>query len=611
MDTVGVDDDVVLTTVTVNVDVEESTVDGQEEDMQDIEDTEDMDGVHHRHHRESVDNDDMSEGNDFGVAGDPNARLPMTSPSPNVVGSGSGSRPGSGSGSGLSRTASGSGSGSRSGRRGGPESDSMNGHSSNNLRGGDHEGDGEGEDAYDEHEPGSGSKPLVSARLMQTTNARINSARALEEARGRVKHEDDIWWDQRGSKAYNIPRGNINKSLAHVTSKLHVATAATIFGQRDKANLEKVRPKPLPKPNPEATNPYKDATSKFLTQTTKAAQLGEWKTWKEKQREEELRLAEELAIKSAECKKVAQTSEKLLQTQDFKKVRKVKKDVDKREEGWKRISITDHSLSTSPRKSLLNEGLNGRGSPVQSPDKALPHSPKSLSGRSVASASGSKMNASSMSLSHPHSYEIWTQQMPAYKVYVPPPRPKSPTPCAFGSGSARSTTPTETRGRANTPTHTSTERSSSLGSTSTRGRDTDRSGGRGRSNSPNRTATAAHGSHSGVSRAAEARQRARNSVTNTPTHSVGPGFNDRSSPATPFDKIMPQNGSTPTTTTPGSQSNPFDSTAVLPDNVGATPNSNSNNINSATNSIGTPIAKSIKTSSAGQTQDDDALHEMY
>jgi hypothetical protein len=405
--------------------------------------------------------------------------------------------------------------------------------------------------------PGSPSKmhqQPVSARLLQTTHARINSARALEEARGRVRHEDDIWWEHRGHKAYQIPRGTLNKSLAHVSSKLHVPTAATIFGQRDKANMDKIRPKPLPKASQDACNPYKDVESKFLTATTKAVQTSEWRSYQESKRDEEEKLAAELAIKSAECRKVAQTSEKLLQAQDFKKTTKAKKEVDKREEGWKRVSITDHSLSNSPMRSLLNESpssLIAKSSSPQSPEKnGLPSSPKSTSGRSVASSSASKTAQSA-----PASYEVWTQQMPSYKMWVPPSRPKSPTPAGFGSSTPRATTPTEARGRSSTPTHSKTARSNSLGSTSSSmsllSTSTANDGRRSRGSSPGRGPnTPSNGAANGMSRAAAARQRvsAKNSLS-TPTAVTpsagggGPSFIDRSSPTTtPFDKVMQQQG---------------------------------------------------------------------
>lgn len=548
-------------TVTVNVDVEESTVDDREGD------------------RELVENDDMSEG-EFGVAG-------VTS----------------------------------------PQEPSQNGHSP--------------------------PKPLVSARLLQTTHARINSAKALEEGRGRVKHEDDIWWDQRGSKAYNIPRGNVNKALAHVTSKLHVPTAATVFGQREKADLTKIRPKPLPKPaNPEAINPHKDVQSKVFTATTKAIQSGEWKTFKERQKEEEAKAAEDAARQHAEAKKVTQTSDKLLQAPDYKRVAKPVKVVDKREEGWKRITIADqawqplpggtNSPSASARLSL-GGGAHSRSSPDLNASMTSPT--KSLSGtKSVAS-----MASAGKGSGVPPSFEVWSQQMPAYKMYVPPPRPKSPTPCAFGSGSARATTPTEatSRGRSNTPNHgRSLTRSNSVGSTmsslsaSVSGANDNRNR-RNRSNSPNRTAPGASNNsnaNNGMSRAAEARQRAAATsaaaagAVNTSTSSSTPGgpgqglakaMIDRASPPlTPFDKIMQHHGMHQPPSA-GGASNSSSSSSSAAAKIQATPNSNSNNLSTAATSAATPRVDENNNSSnnnnsnsnsnnnAKTLEEEEALHEMY
>lgn len=355
-------------------------------------------------------------------------------------------------------------------------------------------------------------KTTVSPRLLQHTHSLYHAARELEESKGRVRHEDDIWWDQRGNKPYQQYRGGLNKSLAHVTSKLHVPTAATIFWQREKANLEKIRPKPIPRlENPDAINPYINVKSK-VNYKTAAMQRQEWNTWKEKLKEDEERIAAEIAAKNASKPKVKATSDRLLSVSDVKKAQKVHKEVDKREANWKRVPAHEPAWKeTSPVPKLSTS--------VTSPDHGSESgSPGSKVGGG-SSVSGTKTLKRSQSVER--LYRAGSE-LPDYRQYVAPPRPKSPTPCAFGSGTPRATTPTEARRRSLTPNSAGgstpgsihgARRLSGAGSVSSYN-----SGYNGNGNSP-----ANGGARS--SRAAEARQRV--------------ATKDRSSPhTTPFEEVM-------------------------------------------------------------------------
>mmetsp|Transcript_1712 Transcript_1712/g.3674 ORF Transcript_1712/g.3674 Transcript_1712/m.3674 type:complete len:513 (+) Transcript_1712:66-1604(+) len=83
--------------------------------------------------------------------------------------------------------------------------------------------------------PASGKKPPVqvappSERLLKTTVARVSDVRAWHETRGVIKHDDDIWWEQRK------PLQDASKTNAHmnVESRLFEPTTSHIYSQRKK-----------------------------------------------------------------------------------------------------------------------------------------------------------------------------------------------------------------------------------------------------------------------------------------------------------------------------------------------------------------------------------------
>lgn len=67
-----------------------------------------------------------------------------------------------------------------------------------------------------------------SERLLKTTEARVSDVRAWHATKGVIKHEEDIWWEQRK------PLENASKINLKVESRLYEPTTSHIYSQRKK-----------------------------------------------------------------------------------------------------------------------------------------------------------------------------------------------------------------------------------------------------------------------------------------------------------------------------------------------------------------------------------------
>lgn len=67
-----------------------------------------------------------------------------------------------------------------------------------------------------------------SERLMKTTIARVSDVRAWHATKGVIKHEEDIWWEQRK------PLADASKHNLKVESRLYEPTTSHIYSQRKK-----------------------------------------------------------------------------------------------------------------------------------------------------------------------------------------------------------------------------------------------------------------------------------------------------------------------------------------------------------------------------------------
>lgn len=74
-------------------------------------------------------------------------------------------------------------------------------------------------------------KPILNApsdRLMKTTEARVSDRQAYMATKGVIKHEQDIWWEQRK------PLGDAHKVNQKAESRLYEPTTCIIYSQRKK-----------------------------------------------------------------------------------------------------------------------------------------------------------------------------------------------------------------------------------------------------------------------------------------------------------------------------------------------------------------------------------------
>jgi len=85
--------------------------------------------------------------------------------------------------------------------------------------------------------------------LMKTTQARLSDVREWQIQRGVIKHENDIWWEQRR------PQEGTSKSPVQVESRLFEPTTSHIYSQR-----KKVPPRTTPDKFPTPGTPEKPPT---------------------------------------------------------------------------------------------------------------------------------------------------------------------------------------------------------------------------------------------------------------------------------------------------------------------------------------------------------------
>jgi hypothetical protein len=78
--------------------------------------------------------------------------------------------------------------------------------------------------------PSKAPIPPPSDSLMKTTQARLSDVREWHAQRGIVKHQDDIWWEQR-KPLENASKSNLNSK---VQSRLYEPTTSLIYSQRKK-----------------------------------------------------------------------------------------------------------------------------------------------------------------------------------------------------------------------------------------------------------------------------------------------------------------------------------------------------------------------------------------
>lgn len=74
-------------------------------------------------------------------------------------------------------------------------------------------------------------KPILNApseRLLKTTEARVSDRQAYMATKGVIKHEQDIWWEQRK------PLGDAHKANQKAESRLYEPTTCIIYSQRKK-----------------------------------------------------------------------------------------------------------------------------------------------------------------------------------------------------------------------------------------------------------------------------------------------------------------------------------------------------------------------------------------
>ena len=82
--------------------------------------------------------------------------------------------------------------------------------------------------------------PPPSERLMKTTEARMSDVRAWQSNKGVIKHDDDIWWEQRK------PLEGTAKCHIKVESRLFEPTTSHIYSQRKKHPLRATPDKTAP-----------------------------------------------------------------------------------------------------------------------------------------------------------------------------------------------------------------------------------------------------------------------------------------------------------------------------------------------------------------------------
>jgi len=133
--------------------------------------------------------------------------------------------------------------------------------------------------------------------LFTPTKANINSQLYLQENFGKVKPEDDIWWNKRSDDLLSHP----SKHYEHVSSKLLQPTTASLLQQTHKFELNSNSSESVS--SPEKSSPVAVEVSQSLLRTTANLENSKWH-----KRHSEPNIAKFLPIELTEARKASLAS---------------------------------------------------------------------------------------------------------------------------------------------------------------------------------------------------------------------------------------------------------------------------------------------------------------